>query len=161
MSTVEGRPAARYIQLIRELAEEIGGERWRSEAGRRLGVDSSYVSRLFDGERISVGNDAIERAISNMRINSQYFYGPIEPRSYRDYTGNEPPYKAWRDFLATDDGRAADPRHKAILASVDWPEGQSPTVRLYKLMLLNLQSELGSGIHRAVALERSLDEDED
>lgn len=57
-------PADRYADLVRRLGAERGFARgWKAQVAERLGVDASYVGRVYSGEVETVGLRIIERAI--------------------------------------------------------------------------------------------------
>lgn len=131
------RAARRFAELLAELGREEGGERWQTPVAKRLGISQSTVSRSLRGER-GVGADAIESAVTVLRLNPQYFFGSRDPESYHEYVTKDPPYQAWRDFLATDAGRRMTLDERRTLAEMRL-YGRESTVDLYTAWLLALR----------------------
>jgi transcriptional regulator with XRE-family HTH domain len=50
--------------------------------------------------------------------------------------GQDPPFAAWPEFLATDEGRAMTEDELRMLRSIAWPRGRAPTVGAYLAVLV-------------------------
>lgn len=152
--------AQRYLQLIEELGDEMKRVRgWKSEVSRRLGVDQSYISRLIDRERVSIGIDAVEEAVRRLRIRRDFFYDAAKPRTYHDYEDGHS-YEAWSDFVRTVSGKTMRPLERKTLESVRFYVGK-PTVALYEAWLLTLRGMTQAASPAAVALNQGVDEELD
>lgn len=151
------RAAARLMLLVQELQDELGG-RYGSQAkiARQLGIDQPLVSKLMSRERTSVGLATVENARVKMGLRHEFFFGPAEPRTYRDYTGGDEdaPYPAWKDFVLTDVGKSMTEDERVALASFRFPNGDA-TVAFYTIVLMVMRSELSSE-KRAAALAESM-----
>jgi hypothetical protein len=144
VSEATERAARRYLRLIEELGFEEGAPKhgWKSAVARRLGVDQSYVSRLLSRDRISVGADSVEKAVTRLKIRRDYFDAAREPRSYKDYLGNEPVFAAWRDFLRTPVARTMTEEERVALTSMILPAGDEPTQSFYEGVLFMLRHQI-------------------
>jgi transcriptional regulator with XRE-family HTH domain len=68
--------AASRLKLLAEQMGDACGRPsfgWQAKVARRMGLSSSYVSRLLSGERVGVGLDAIERVVKNVPVDREYF----------------------------------------------------------------------------------------
>lgn len=68
--------AASRLKLLAEQMGDACGRPsfgWQAKVARRMGLSSSYVSRLLSGERVGVGLDAIERVVKNVPVDRDYF----------------------------------------------------------------------------------------
>lgn len=140
MADGEPRPVRRYLALLNELLDERRGKHGaQSEVAELVGLDRSYMSRLANGQRVSVGIEKIEQAIQGLRLSPAYFFGPKEPRSYRDYLNHDPPFAAWAEFLQTQPGQSMTAAEKDALRSLDLASWE-PTVAFYSHILLALRS---------------------
>jgi hypothetical protein len=141
------RAAKRYLKLIEELGDELGAPKhgWKSAVARALGMDQSYISKILSRERMSIGVDAVESAVRHLRLDRDYFWGPREPRSYRDYLtkspNDGPPYPAWYEFLDSVAGKSLTADERATLASARFAHGE-PTTQLYEGWLFLLRNML-------------------
>jgi transcriptional regulator with XRE-family HTH domain len=65
----------RYIALVHELAkeEEPNGRGWQRRVAERLGVHYSYVNKIMRGERQSVGQSVIDRAVDLLGLDPAEF----------------------------------------------------------------------------------------
>lgn len=150
------RASQRYLKLIEELGRERGGERgWIPSVARQLGVDQSHIWRLVNQERVSVGAEALEKAMRRLRLSSDYFFGRTEPTSYRDYVGAaggagparglEPEYAALDEFLRSKAGVSASAAERDFLVSLTLPEETQPTVAFYEGVLFMLRNLVERG----------------
>lgn len=59
-------------------------------------------------------------------------------------SGQEPPFDAWREFLAGLEARGdrLDELHRQTLAAVPWPPKSQPTVGTYEMMLAALRATM-------------------
>lgn len=160
----EERASKRYIQLIEELGNEGEGRihGWQTRVARQVNIDQSYISRLARKEKIAPRANAIERAITALKLRPEFFYGVPEPRSYHDYTfGNEPVFQGWIEFRADHLGRSITPEERTALTSLVLPDGWDPTKGFYDGMLLNLRNlitkkEMERGVQKANELDEKL-----
>ncbi len=95
MSTdAKTRASARYIALVDELGRELEHRYgWASEVARRLGVHQTMISMLHNRTRVSVGGEAVAKAIEALKLEPGYFYDTRpRPGGYRAYLreGAEP-----------------------------------------------------------------------
>lgn len=49
--------------------------------------------------------------------------------------GQDPPFAAWKDFLATPEGQSMDEGERRALQALAWPSGREPTVAGYIMLL--------------------------
>lgn len=79
--------AERYRTLAQGLGEQFGHRYgWMSKVARQLSVDPSYLKKILEGDRTSVGIDTIELAVRNVPIRWGYFRDAIVS-SWKDYVG--------------------------------------------------------------------------
>jgi predicted XRE-type DNA-binding protein len=162
-AVAEDRVTKRYIRLIDEMAQDLNLRHgWQSNVARQLGVDQSYVSRLYRRERDSVGLDSVELAIERLRIRPEYFHGRKEPASYKDYVGPDRgsvPYPAWAAFLRSELGQSMSADERDTLAAVRF-QGGTPTLALYEGWLLLMRGALSRDeLAIGVAATEAVDEE--
>lgn len=69
--------AERYRALVRQLGEEAGHHYgWKSQVARLLNVHPSYITRIANGEDVSVGAEAVDRAMKALDLAPRFFYEP-------------------------------------------------------------------------------------
>jgi transcriptional regulator with XRE-family HTH domain len=64
-------------QLRGEYASGLGSgsdEGWQQHVAEQLGMSPSYVSRIYNGERTSIGAVVVEGAIDRLRLDRKWFY---------------------------------------------------------------------------------------
>lgn len=54
--------------------------------------------------------------------------------------GYEPPFAAWTEFLATDEGKSMDARERARVAFFPTFDGDEPTTTTYKMALMAVRA---------------------
>lgn len=74
--------ARRLRALLEELEREHGN---RARLSDRTGLSRSYINKLLQGERTSVGQGAIDTVANFMRLSPKYFEPEAEGKSYRDF----------------------------------------------------------------------------
>lgn len=74
------RVSERYVTLIKMLGASMGHRHgWRAEVARQLGIHGSYITRLLNGERVTVGREYVDRAIGKGLASPDFFYGDKAP----------------------------------------------------------------------------------
>lgn len=131
------RAKRRYLQLVEELGAEEGAPAhgWTTAVARRLGISQSYLSRLSRRERVGVGPEIVDKAISRLRVRRAYFYDAREPASYKEYLGKEPVFQGWRDFIDSPVGQDVTEQERTALAAFLIPDGGEPSAAFYEGVL--------------------------
>lgn len=160
----DARASKRYVflveELIREYAAASGKDSQRSRewgalshVAETLGVSQPTLSKVLSGSR-KAGSAAVRQAIKRLRIRDEYFYGPREPASYREFMtrGKEPLFSAWRKFLEQpESGQTMTPAEREVVAMAVVPDGREPTVAFYAAHLFALRNLLTrSEMNRAI-----------
>lgn len=158
MPYTPGTAARRLRRLLLELIAERGGEETRGakqRAAEDAGIEQSHFSRTFRGERgIDPGINQLERVVSKMGLRWEYFFGPVEPDSYKSFIGHR--YAALGDFLRTPEGKSTSEDERAFLESATFASGQ-PTLQTYQALLVAYRGAY-RGAERRERLRGSLDE---
>lgn len=129
---VSGASIGERIALLRE---ERGLS--KSDLARRVWPDVSpprYRSiQRWESEEGSPGRDNLARVAEALSVTIEELLGVAE--------GQEPPFAAWKEFLATPRGQGMTESQRATLASMYWRDTE-PTVAAYSVILSGL--ELGT-----------------
>lgn len=146
-------------QLLEELIEEAGGPASRGAKQRameRSGIGQSHFSRIVSRER-GPGLDQFETVMARLKLRWEYFFGAVEPRTYRDFVGNR--YPALGEFLSTEEGRSARPDERVFLGSVSFVAGP-PDVATYRALLAAYRGTYGWRVGRVVEADQLSDDDD-
>lgn len=157
MSYRPGTAAKRMRALLEELIGEAGGleERGaRARAIERSGLNQSHFSKIINDQR-GIGLPQFETVVLRLKLRWDYFFGPVEPRSYRDFVGSR--YPALSEFLATEEGRTSKPDERVFLGSAVFAAGE-PDVNTYRALSTAYRGAYG---WRSTAIDGGFDEDHD
>jgi hypothetical protein len=162
------RATRRYLGLVQELADECGAPKhgWQIRVATRLGIGSSFLSKLLSGSRAIIGADSIDKAVHQMGLRRAYFEDHRDPISYADYLGaemvsDEPTFDGWFEFLESPIEPAITDSERRMLASTVFEPGYDPPCayyqgHLYLLRGLVTPAEMKRGVEKAAELEARL-----
>jgi transcriptional regulator with XRE-family HTH domain len=99
----------------------------KAELARALGHrDQSQVSKWISGTK-EPGSGSLRRVAEILAVTVDELLGVAE--------GQEPPFEAWQEFLATDAGQSMTPGERRALCAFAWPPELEPTVSGYVALL--------------------------
>lgn len=155
--------ARRWRKLVEELRQEYEGKHgWKKQVAEMVNVSPSYFSRNAVSMDRPVTPGVIQRTIERMKLDSSYFFGPVEPRSYKDYVrGKARMGKGLREFLETPIGRSASEEQVSMLEALDAASrGRMAAADFHGHLALLLRSPLlnDDEVHGAVELAKATDE---
>jgi hypothetical protein len=155
--------ARRWRKLVEELRQEYEGKHgWKKKVAEMAGLSASYFSRNAVSMDRPVTAGVIQRTIERMKLDSSYFFGPVEPKSYKDYIrGKARMGKGLREFLESPFGRTASEEQISMLEALDAASrGRMPAVDFHGHLALMLRSPLlnDDEVHSAVELAKATDE---
>lgn len=158
MAYSPGTAARRMHRLLEELIKEAGGADTRGAMQRavmRSGIGQSHFSRIVSGQR-GPGLEQFETVMARLKLRWDYFFGPVEPASYKDFVGTR--YPALAEFLATEEGRSTKPDERVFLGSAIFTAG-NPDVGTYRALLTAYRGTYGWKVgSRTVEADETLDE---
>lgn len=159
----EETAARRWRKLVEELRQEYEGKHgWKKKVAEMAGLSASYFSRNAVSMDRPITAGVIQRTIERMKLDSSYFFGPVEPRSYKDYVrGKARMGKGLREFLETPIGRSASEEQVSMLEALDAASrGRMAAADFHGHLALLLRSPLlnDDEVHSAVELAKSTDE---
>lgn len=74
--------ARRLKALLEEMEKEHGN---RAKLSDRTGLSRSYINKILQGERTSVGQGAIDTVREHTKVSEEFFTAGAEGRPYRDF----------------------------------------------------------------------------
>lgn len=122
---------ARYKAARYAYAARIGRKVRLQDVAVHFQLDKGTVSRWETGETKPHDPKAVADFYGTRASFLEWGEGDLE--------NPDPPYQAWRDFLATEH---PEEWQKSSLRTVPFPKGLEPTVELYKLMLFGLKTHM-------------------
>lgn len=102
----------------------------KSELGHAIGKTYRQVQKWEKGE-VQPERDSIRLVAQVLAVTIEELLGVAE--------GQDPPFAAWREFIATSDGQTMSAGERRMLQSLAWPDGREPTVGGYLMFLAALR----------------------
>jgi transcriptional regulator with XRE-family HTH domain len=102
----------------------------KSDLGRAIGKNYRMVQKWETGE-VLPERDSIRLVAQVLAVTIEELLGVGE--------GQDPPFAAWAEFLATPEGAAMTPGERRMMQSLAWPPGREPTLAGYLMMLAALR----------------------
>lgn len=98
----------------------------KSEVGRRIGTKYRVVHTWTTGTKVP-GGDYLHKLAQVLGVSIDELLGVAH--------GQDPPFAAWSEFLATTEGGSMTEGERRTLQSMAWPPGRAPTVAAYQIAL--------------------------
>jgi transcriptional regulator with XRE-family HTH domain len=102
----------------------------QAELARRIGKSAPNVNRWARGSKEPEPGSLVLIA-GALGVTVDELLGVAE--------GQEPPFAAWREFLATPEGASITAAESRALRTIAWQPGHEPTVAGYLMMLAGLR----------------------
>lgn len=103
----------------------------KSELARRLKTSYRMVHKWTSGAQLPERESLLKLA-GVLGVTIEELLGVA--------AGQDPPFEAWGEFLASDQGVTITPDERRALQVIPWPPGQEPTITGYLMMLAALRS---------------------